>query len=268
MGAVESTINGAMEIEGSGLDEYDNFGGRVKRNCLLENTDPLHEHTFDDTRQQQADDEEDADAGWQVGNAYVVTQQPCPLHASPAADATHLGDVKLGVVVVLLKTTGGADRTLWGLLDPPPADKDISAGWALLEGAGEAGDIKLVRKSGHWEVGGAYRARGGAIVRKRAELSSEIVCNLVRGDYMEVLDFEVIYETRRKGKDGDKRLQKPRLRAKVLMWKSREIGWVSPRNSDGVHLLLPMKMQKLEVFTREAICVPVVSKQRQRRGGA
>lgn len=69
-------------------------------------------------------------------------------------------------------------------------------------------------------------------------------------DVVEVLEFDTV-ERDTVGKDKkvgkDKRLT---LRAKVLINKTRSVGWVSTRSADGFNLLRPIKMQKLEVSGR------------------
>jgi len=174
--------------------------------------------------------------------------------------------------LLLLQTAEGPANTLWGLLEPPPAVPGLlSTGWALLEGPSGAGgrpQRPLVRKRRHfWEVGAAYRARGGAIMRAGVDLSSDRVGTLERGDMMEVLEFAVLHGAT-SGEDGSAseaaEAVRPKLRAKVLLWKTRSAGWVTPRNNDGLHLLLPLRGQKLEGFGREFVKLPG----RQRLGGA
>jgi len=264
------------------LHEEPEQSRRRKRNCKLEAVVADLEDAED--AKAQASEEPDEDEDWLVGSGYAVIGCPCTLYKSPALDAEECGNAKPGSVLVLMKTMEGASKTVWGLLEPSPMAKSISTGWAMLEdprAAPASGSSRpLVRKPDlFWEVNGAYRARGGAIVRATSDLASERVCNLERGDMLEVLEFAVINEEACGGtaspadqkeieKDGEtspKGRDRPKLRAKVLLWKSREIGWVTPRNNDGVHLLLPLKAHKLEVFGRESCKLPGG---KQRLGGS
>lgn len=230
---------------------------RRKRNVLLDDTDvPVAEDEFAKKVEVcnycigVAGDEQVADEIWELGNGYVVMEGPCCLHESPTADSMLVSEVRPGVVLVLLKTAEGPEGSLWGLFDPPPASKKLAIGWAELVGAeGKTTGGKLLRKPDlYWEVGGAYRARGGTVMRESAEISSKKVCNLCREDNVEVLDFQVVQDS-----DSAASKNRPKFRAKVLLWRTREVGWVSPRNEDGLHLLLPLKVEKVQVFGRESV---------------
>lgn len=223
--------------------------GPRKRNCTLGVTE---EHTLDLTQQaspQKALGEDpllsDADDAWQVGNRYQLQASACQLREAPQSDSSVVGDLKPSMIVVLLKVAKDeeSEGRLWGYLDPPAGSKGPVAGWAILEGEGCGEGSKLAARKLDlcWEVGRVYEARKGTVLRAGAEFSSEKLSGMQRGDKVEVLELCVL--------EGAVQC-KTKLRAKVLVWRTREIGWLSPRSADGVHLLRDFKIHTLEMAGR------------------
>jgi len=197
---------------------------------------------------------DEGDDGWSVGNRCVVKHQHCCLREAPRADATQSGIVKPWMTVVIMKLVED-DGRLWAFVDPPVAEKGgPPPGWAILEGEDCDANSKLCLKKLDlsWEVGRVYKAREGTILRSGMELTSQRVGSLQKDDKAEVLELQML--------EGE---CKTRLRAKVLIWRTRETGWLSPRSKDGLHLLKRFKVQKLEMSGRLAQAAP-----KSRRGGA
>jgi len=199
---------------------------------------------------------DEEDNGWAVGNRAVVTDEQCYIREGPSADAAPIGVLKPWMTVVLMKLVEDNGRT-WAFVDPPiTSKKGPSAGWAILEGeaCGEHSKLQLRKLDLSWEVGRVYKGREGTILRAGSELNSARLGALKKDDKVEILELQT--------NEGD---SKSRLRAKVLIWRTRETAWISPRSKDGFHLLKRFKVQKLEMCGRLA---QTATKQKHRRGGA
>lgn len=181
---------------------------------------------------------------WATGSEFEVIDRCCTMREEPEDAARYTGVLKPGFTVVLLRVAFDDHGAIWGLLNPPANAGWLSEGWAMLEGQAPDGEsvLRLRRVSLGWEVGQAYRALEGTIVRQGAEVMSCQLCSLPAESIVEVLEFALV----------ESRGRRVRLRAKVLTWTNREVGWISPRSEDGVQLLIPLRGEKLEMWGRDA----------------
>lgn len=208
----------------------------------------------------------DALPTWSVGSRYVI-QQNCCLMEVPKKDARQLAELSTGTVVILLRTeelmTGPGQQTLWGLLDPPRLGAGpTTAGWASLEVAGAVvGPQTPLRRrllEATWEVGTSYLVREGTLVRAGVDLSTDLLASLQEGETVEVLALAA-YMGPAHMFGMPERLTLARLRAKVLTSRARTVGWLSPRNENGHHLLHPVQQSRLLMTGRSTVEKVVVA---------
>lgn len=237
---------------GSALDLVDAAGvnqatkankTRCKRKANLEVADPGLTHTV------SAESLDSEGECWAPGTEYKVTEQRLMLWEAPCGRRIDFVDV--GGEVLLLKTVEESGMT-WGLVDPLPSTKKRAA-WVLLmvTDAEAAVDrlgavvpsvqgVQLQKQGSGWEVGESYTAVQGIIVRAGPDLSSEKLCTLAEEEIAEILEFGID-----EGTEG-----RPRLRAKILSWRTHTAGWISPRSKDGDRLLAKRTIEKLDLTGR------------------
>lgn len=210
---------------------------RTTRKALLDSADP----GWVTARAFSAESLEDESDAWAPGAEYAVAEGGLTMRKAPFGKVA--GCLKSGTRVLLLKTQEESG-VVWGLVDPPTSTKE-RVGWAVLmvtdaEAAAKKVDDAtppgtgpfLQRLNSGWEVGRSYMAKQGICLRSSADLSSNVLCELESEEMVEILEFGIHEESA-----GDKPLR-PRLRAKILTWKTHRTGWVSPRTKNGKPLLV------------------------------
>lgn len=174
------------------------------------------------------DVQEEACLDWQTGGKYKVLQ-PTTLWTLPRAKSEKISDLfpEDLVSVIQVETVGGGPRGAlrWVLVVPP--QRELGAGWLLLDDASGTDPLDRQRSAGSWDVPGRYYARHSAVLRTSPSLISKEISEIKPGD--EVLVVKL-------GVNPKEEPDPVRLRAQVKTQRG-EVGWLSLENSSGTALL-------------------------------
>eukprot|EP00930_Biecheleria_cincta_P040461 TRINITY_DN27721_c0_g2_i1.p1 TRINITY_DN27721_c0_g2~~TRINITY_DN27721_c0_g2_i1.p1 ORF type:complete len:535 (-),score=76.68 TRINITY_DN27721_c0_g2_i1:47-1651(-) len=174
------------------------------------------------------DVQEEAALDWQTGGKYKVLQ-PTTLWTLPRARSEKICDLfpQDLVSVIQVETVGGGPRGAlrWALVVPP--QRELGAGWLLLDDASGNDPLDKRRSAGSWDVPGRYYARHSAVLRTSPSLISKEISEVKPGD--EVLVVKL-------GLNPKEESDPVRLRAQVKTHRG-EVGWLSLENSSGTALL-------------------------------
>lgn len=171
---------------------------------------------------------EEAFQDWQIGGKYKVLQSTT-LWTLPKILSNRVCDLfsqDLVSVIQIETVSDGASRSSrWALVVPP--QRELGAGWMLLDGALGKAPLAKRRSAGSWDVPGRYHARHYALLRASPSLSSKEIAEIKPGE--EVLVVKL-------GLNPSEEHEPVRVRAQVKTERG-DIGWLSLENSSGTALL-------------------------------